>query len=124
MPHLYVLALVIPARTLVDAATRKPQTPTIAPLESTSMLAARETLGSPGMSIMLPAITTTKPAPAESEASVTFKVQPEGAPRSFGLSEKEYWVLAMHTGSLLKHQSLNSCSLARALSLKVTPLAP
>src|SRR5262249_20742228 len=98
--------------------------PVIAPRESTLMLAARETLGNPGISIMLRAITTTKPAPAESEASVTFRVQPEGDPRTLGLSEKEYWVLAMHTGSRLKHQSLNSCSFARALSLKVTAAAP
>jgi len=63
---------------------------------------------------MLPAMATTKPAPAERDASVILSVQPVGAPRSLGLSENEYCVLAMHTGSLAKHQSLNCCSLARA----------
>src|SRR2546423_2437310 len=99
-------------------------TPMISPFSFTSMLAARETFGRPGISIMFPEITTTNPAPAESEASVTFRFQPEGAPNNLGLSEKEYCVLAMQTGSLAKHQSLNCCSLARALSLKLTPAAP
>src|SRR6476646_5845041 len=76
------------------------------------------------MSIMLPAMATTKPAPAERDASVILSVHPVGAPRSLGLSENEYWVLAIHTGNLAKHQSLNCCSLARAFSLKVTPAAP
>jgi len=63
-------------------------------------------------------------APAESDASVILSVHPVGAPRSLGLSENEYWVLAMHTGSKPNPQSLNCCSLARALSLKATPAAP
>src|SRR6476620_1071807 len=96
----------------------------ISPLAFTSTLAARETLGKPGISIMLPAIATMNPAPAEREASVILSVQPVGAPRSLGLAENEYCVLAMQTGSLAKHQSLNCCSLARALSLKLTPAAP
>src|SRR5258708_35054503 len=88
------------------------------------MLAARETLGRPGISIMFPEITTTKPAPAESDASVILSVQPEGAPSSLGLSENEYCVLAMQTGSLAKPQSLNCWSLAFGLSLRLTPAAP
>src|ERR1051326_7509074 len=99
-------------------------TPIISPLSFTSMPTARETFGNPGMSIMFPEITTTNPAPAESEASVTFSVQPVGAPRSLGLSLNEYCVLAIQTGSLPKHQSLNCCSLVRAFSLKLTPAAP
>src|SRR4051794_15568571 len=100
------------------------QIPSISPLAFTSTLAARETFGNPGISIMLPAIATTKPAPAEREASVILSVHPVGAPRSLGLSENEYCVLAMHTGSEPNPQSLNCCSLARALSLKATPAAP
>ena len=73
--------------------------PTIFPESSTSIEAARETLDRPGMSIMLPEITTTKPAPAESDAFVTFRVQPVGAPRRLGSSDKEYCVFAMQTGS-------------------------
>src|SRR6202140_3530463 len=96
----------------------------ISPFAFTSTLAARETLGKPGISIMFPAMATMNPAPAERDASVIFSVQPVGAPRSLGLSENEYCVLAMQTGSVAKDQSLNCCSLARALSLKVTPAAP
>ena len=59
------------------------------------------------MSIMLPEITTMKPAPAESEALLTLSVQPVGAPRRLGSSDKEYCVLAMHTGNFPKPHSVN-----------------
>src|SRR5258708_8740780 len=75
------------------------QTPMRAPESSTSMEEAREIFGRPGISIMLPAITTTNPAPAESEALVTLSVQPAGAPRRFGSSDKQYCVLAIQTGN-------------------------
>ena len=42
------------------------------------------------MSIMLPAMGTRKPAPAESATSLMFRVQPVGAPSFFGSSENEY----------------------------------
>src|SRR5258708_22994105 len=73
------------------------QTPMRAPESSTSMEEARETFGRPGISIMLPAITTTNPAPAESEALVTLSVQPAGPPTRFGSSTTEYCGLPMHT---------------------------
>jgi len=63
------------------------------------MSMARGWPGRPGISIMLPEIATTKPAPADSEASFTCKVQPVGAPINLGLSVSEYLVLAMQTGS-------------------------
>ncbi len=63
------------------------------------MLAAREIFGRPGISIMLPAMATTKPAPLERLASVTLRVQPVGAPIFFGSSEREYCVFAIQTGS-------------------------
>src|SRR5258708_23877005 len=75
------------------------QTPMMAPESSASMEEARETFGRPGISIMLPEITTTKPAPADSEALVTLSGQPVGAPKRFGSSEREYCVLAMQTGN-------------------------
>ncbi len=50
------------------------------------------------MSIMLPAVATTNPAPADSEASEMVRVQSLGAPISLASSLKEYCVLAMHTG--------------------------
>src|SRR5581483_581746 len=87
-----------------EIATASPQrgrayTPLITPSSSTSIDAARDTFGRPGINIMFPQITTTKPAPAESEASVTRSVQPVGAPKIFGSSVKEYCVLAMQTGT-------------------------
>ena len=57
---------------------------------STSISSAREILGRPGMSIMLPAMGTRNPAPAERETSVMWRVHPVGAPSFFGSSEKEY----------------------------------
>src|SRR5579871_1228553 len=69
---------------------RSVQTPRICPESSRSMDAARETLGRPGMSIMLPEMTTTKPAPAEREALVTLRFQPVGAPSFLGSSDREY----------------------------------
>ena len=52
------------------------------------------------MSIILPEMTTTNPAPAESEALLMLRVQPVGAPRRLGSSDKEYCVLAIQMGSL------------------------
>ena len=57
-------------------------------------------LGRPGIVMIEPQITTTKPAPAESRTSRTFIVNPSGAPSKEASSLKEYCVLAMQTGSL------------------------
>ena len=51
-----------------------------------------------GMVMILPQMTTTKPAPAARRTSRTSMVKPVGAPMSFALSLKLYWVLAMQTG--------------------------
>ncbi len=45
--------------------------PVISPCSSTSIPSARETLGSPGINIIEPEITTRNPAPADSAMSVT-----------------------------------------------------
>ena len=76
----------------------------ISPSLSVSMPIAREALGSPGISIMAPEVTTRKPAPADSSTSETRSFQPVGAPIRFGSSESEYCVLAMHTGRWPKPQ--------------------
>ncbi len=81
------------------------------------MASARGSLGNPGISIMLPEIATTKPAPAESDASVIFNVHPVGAPISLGLSESEYCVLAMHTGRPRK------APFGKALELRASMIA-
>ena len=60
----------------------------------------RRFFGRPGMVMMLPMTATTKPAPADRRSSRTVMVKPSGAASSLALSLKEYWVLAMHTGSL------------------------
>ena len=74
--------------------------PVIFPCTSTSMSMAAGCLGRPGIVMMLPQTTTTKPAPALKRTSRTFSVWPSGAPVSLALSLKEYCVLAMQTGSL------------------------
>jgi len=53
----------------------------------------------PGISIMLPAIATTNPAPADNVTSLIVSVQPDGAPIIVGSSLNEYCVFAMHTGN-------------------------
>ena len=74
--------------------------PVILPSASTSMFTAAGFLGRPGMVMMLPQMTTTKPAPAARRTSRTSMVKPVGAPVSLALSLKLYWVLAMQTGRL------------------------
>ena len=54
--------------------------------------------GRPGMVMISPQITTTKPAPADSRTSRTGTECPTGAPRSDGSVENEYCVLAMQIG--------------------------
>lgn len=56
----------------------------------------------PGIVMILPITTTTKPAPAERRSSRTVIVKPEGAASSEASSEKLYCVLAMHTGQAAK----------------------
>src|SRR5437763_1832131 len=101
-----------------------PQMPTILPESSTSIEAAREIFGRPGISIMLPAIATTKPAPAESDALFTFRVQPVGTPRLLGSWDSEYCVFAIQTDSFPYPQSENCRSLTAACSENCRWLAP
>ena len=68
------------------------------PSSARSMREADGSFGSPGMVMMSPQTTTTNPAPADSRTSRTCSSWPEGAPSSVGSVEKEYCVLAMHTG--------------------------
>ena len=99
-------------------------TPTISPLSFTSISKARGAFDRPGISIILPAIMTTKPAPAESETSVIRSVQPVGAQSNLGLSESEYYVFAMQTGSAPNPHFTNCSSFSVADSLNSTPSAP
>ena len=69
------------------------------PSSARSMRAADGSRGRPGMVIMSPQTTTTKPAPAESRTSRTCSSWPDGAPSEVGSVEKEYCVLATQTGS-------------------------
>ena len=50
------------------------------------------------MVMMSPQIMTTNSAPAARRTSRTLTTCPVGAPRSAASVEKEYWVLATHTG--------------------------
>ncbi len=94
------------------------------PASSTSMASAAGTLGRPGMVMMSPVRATTKPAPAESFSWRTVTVKPSGAPRSLGLSEKEYWVLATHTGRLPQPISVRRFSSRAASGVSFTPAPP
>src|SRR5260370_39179702 len=71
--------------------------PMISPDASTSMVRAREALGRPGISIMLPEMTTRNPAPAERTTSVMWRVQPVGAAICSGWAGGGDWVFAVET---------------------------
>jgi len=61
-------------------------------------LLAAGTFGRPGMVMTSPQIITTNSAPAASRTSRMLTTCPEGAARSCGSVENEYWVFATHTG--------------------------
>ena len=82
------------------------------------------TRGKPGIVMMSPHTTTTKPAPAAKRTSRMFIECPEGAPSSDGSVENEYWVLAMHTGRWPYPSVVNSRSRVRTLLSAVTSDAP
>jgi hypothetical protein len=63
--------------------------PIIFPVSSTSIFSAAGALGKPGMVIISPQWTTTKPAPELSEALVSVKFQPLGLPVFFESSDSE-----------------------------------
>ena len=62
------------------------------------MFSAAGFFGRPGIVMMSPVSTTTKPAPALMRTWRTVTRKFLGAPSLAASSEKEYWVLAMHTG--------------------------
>ena len=62
---------------------------------------------SPGMVMTEPVSTTTNPAPADTDTSLTFNVNPSGLPRSVGSSDREYCVFAIQTGSFPNPSSSN-----------------
>jgi len=72
------------------------------------------------MVTMFPQIATTKPAPAERRSSLTLILKPVGLPRSFGLSESDRGVFAMHTGNLSKPVFAHKpqIGLSRAVEIK------
>src|SRR5690606_3738410 len=72
--------------------------PSISPSSFRKIFSEAGFEGRPGMVMISPQMTTTKPAPAESLTSRIGTVWPVGAPRRLGSVENEYWVLAMQTG--------------------------
>ncbi len=68
------------------------------PLSSISMRVAAGSFGRPGIVMMSPQIITMNSAPAASLISRMLTTWFDGAPRSCGSVENEYWVLATHTG--------------------------
>ena len=55
--------------------------------------------GSPGIRIMSPVIGTKNPAPAAISISLTVIVNPFGLPNKAGLSDNDFCVFAIQTGS-------------------------
>ena len=94
------------------------------PSSVTSIFTAAGTFGRPGIVMMSPASATTKPAPALTFAARIVRVKSSGAPSFFGSSEKDYCVLAMHTG-IAPQPSLSSwASVFAAAGEKATSFAP
>ena len=81
--------------------------PLMRPFSSTSIFSAAGTRGRPGIVMMSPVSTTTKPAPAETFTFLTVTVKPSGAPSFCGSSEKLYWVLATQIGSRSKPSAVS-----------------
>ena len=82
--------------------------PVIFPVfSSTSIRSAAGDFGRPGMVMISPVRATRKPAPAETFRFRTVTVKPSGAPSRAGSSEKEYCVLATHTGILSKPRAVS-----------------
>ena len=54
--------------------------------------------GKPGMRMISPVIGIKKPAPAAISISLIVIIKSLGLPNNFGLSDSDFWVLAMHTG--------------------------
>jgi hypothetical protein len=94
------------------------------PSSARSMREAEGSLGSPGMVIMSPPTTTTKPAPADKRTSRTWSSCPVGAPSEVGSVEKEYCVFATHTGSAPYPSRPARSSRRRALASHVTRPGP
>ena len=88
------------------------------------MESAAGILGSPGIVIIAPLITTTNPAPLDNRTSLIGRVCPGGAPFNFGSVEKLYCVFAIHTGNLANpdFSIIFTCSLT--LSSNSIELAP
>ncbi len=70
------------------------------PSSLTSIFSAAGTFGRPGIVMISPVSTTTKPAPAEILQFLIVMVKPLGRPSNVGSSENEYWVLAIQIGRL------------------------
>lgn len=85
-------------RNLLPGVSRHQCMPLIAPSPETVISTAEGSFGSPGMVMIVPEMSTTNPAPAESRTSRIGTSKPLGAPRTLGSVENEYCVLAKHTG--------------------------
>ena len=88
------------------------------------MASAAGFAASPGIVMIDPVFTTTNPAPADGVTSRTVIRKPRGRPSSAGLSENEYWVLAMQTGASASPKDSSRSSSAVTPGWKSTPSAP
>ena len=67
-----------------------------------SIFSAAGISGKPGILIILPVIGMINPAPAAISICRTVTTKSFGRPSNFGLSDSDFCVLAIHTGSLSK----------------------
>mmetsp|Transcript_60201 Transcript_60201/g.138106 ORF Transcript_60201/g.138106 Transcript_60201/m.138106 type:complete len:234 (+) Transcript_60201:683-1384(+) len=81
-------------------------------------------MGRPGMNEMAPSETTMKPAPADTYASLTVTVNPDGAPSFFASSESEYCVLDMQMGSARREGSASYLAMRDSAPSVYTAPAP
>ena len=70
-----------------------------------------------------PVSTTTNPAPADSRTCLTVTRKCSGRPSRAGLSEREYWVLAMQTGRPPKPRAWSRSSSLAAAGSSSTPVS-
>ena len=88
------------------------------------MRSAAGDLGRPGIVIISPVRTTTKPAPADTLTFLMVTVKSVGAPSFVASSEKDYCVFAIHTGTLSKPSAVSAAICFLAAGRTEMPLPP
>lgn len=91
---------------------------------TTSIFSACGCFGNPGIRMMVPAIATIISAPALMTRSLMVILKFLGIPYALASSEKEYCVLAIHTGNLSYPRALIRSNWRLAAGFSMIPSAP